>query len=476
MSRVAISIRQSRGITLAVAKADPAARVHISAFSEGGTEPGDVITVNGFTAAAIDAANAAAGAGDTVYFPSGVYTHANGLVFKDYVTYLGAGIYDQGTAGGAGGTWLQCSIRWGSHVTVAGMLIGTNLYNVTCTHIPIQRGSSAAGSHTQANGSHDSLFSYVRFKGGSDTGAHLIDTSSNFSSDWGSARRTYDLYSTEWRDCEFERPQISNATLGTSTAAASCLNLWYDCRSGGSQLHDLTFTRCHLGVMNSREGRTGAERYGMGGAGCLIQPAPAEHSYNGPRPPYYLSGTTTRNPNYVSYPGDTGYVNCWYPGFDWALVDHGAYNITFVDCIMEYATWSAFNPCDLARSYSIWKGNETGLDGTLTVGLTAAENLATGWGNGPQEEWVNIPTDMWLDYLTLTRCYFKGRLTGASGPRKELCRNATFANSFLTSVTGDYNNVVTGSFSNTTRPTTYIFTVDWTGSGTSYTASPYDPA
>ena len=49
----------------------------------------------------------------------------------------------------------------------------------------------------------------------------------------------------------------------------------------------------------------------------------------------------------------------------------------------------------------------------------------------------------------------------------------------LTNQAGRYGNLVSGSFSNATRPQTPIFPAggqwDWTGSRTSYTPSPYDP-
>ena len=126
------------------------------------TPGGKTIVVAGHTAAAIDTAIAAAvavGPGSTVSFPGGVYPHGNGLVQPDGINFVGQGIYDQQSHTG---TWLQCSITWGSNLSTSNMLIGNPVSSNAGQFHPVARGSSAAGSDTHTNGSHDVTFNFVR--------------------------------------------------------------------------------------------------------------------------------------------------------------------------------------------------------------------------------------------------------------------------------------------------------------------------
>jgi hypothetical protein len=421
---------------------------------------GVVITVSGFTAANIDTAVASANAGDVVYFPAGIYAHGT-LYLKDGVTYRGAGIYQQKSP--FGGTWLQCQIRWGSHVTMEQMLIGTNTAGVACAHRPTARGNSANGADTNTNGSHSCLFDHVRFKGGADTGGAIIDIGSNHSSAWNESLKTIDMYDTEWVDCEFERSQAPNdvgvTSLFTNGNPGGSLNIWCDVRAGGARVYNLTFRRCHFGVMNSRAGRTGTDRYGSGTT-LLFQPAPFEQGPGAIRPNEANGGVMPAN-------GDAVYA--WNPDWDPTSVDHSMHDITFIDCLSEWANWVGVNPCDYARSYSIWRWNDLNRPASETVAMSGASSAAAGWGNPPGSQWPNILTYMWIHDVSFTRCYFKTNM------RWELGYDAVSLNSTGVGNIKNYGSAAsnTGSFSNATRPETDIFDVDWSGS---YTPSPYDPA
>ena len=110
---------------------------------------------------------------------------------------------------------------WGSDCGVNNMLVGANTSGGSCVFHPVARGSAAAGPDTKASGSHDVTFHFVRFKGGSDGGAGLIDLGGNFGSGlWSGDVKTCDMVDTNWYDCEFERPQGTGAEL----------NIWLDCR------------------------------------------------------------------------------------------------------------------------------------------------------------------------------------------------------------------------------------------------------
>ena len=428
------------------------------------TPAGTVAVPSGATQKQIDACLAqavAAGPGTVLQFPAGKFPYSGVFVVPDGITVSGQGIWDQGRFDGGGGTWLQCSkgMQWGSDCSVNDMLVGMNTAGLTCVFRPVARGSAAAGPDTQANGSHDVTFNFVRFKGGSDSGAALIDLGCNFGSGlWSGPVETCDMVDTNWYDCEFERPQGTGAEL----------NIWLDCRAGGAQVHDDGWYRCHFGVANGY--KSGAAGYGIGTT-VIFQPAPAEHASDGPRP---ASGA-----NLV---GDS--TNGWNPNFDWSQVDHGFSNITFQDCLFEYATWVPMDVCDYARSYSIWQGNHSRLPGALATALSASANLATGWGNPPQQNWTEIPDQMWTTGLTMVNCYSKGSTPNSHSLVGEIGKDCGFTNCFCGtgsafSQSGSYGNVVTGSFSNADRPVTAIFPAgaayDWTGTTTSYTPSPYDP-
>ncbi len=398
------------------------------------------------TKAQIDASVAravATGPGTWVVFPAGKFAYAGTFVVPDYINVSGQGIWNQGSSDGGAGTWLEASrgMRWGSYSTVEDLLVGENS-SATCQFYPVARGSSAAGSFTQANGSQHDTFDLVRFKGGSDSGAGLIDLSENFGSGlWSGTVMTCDMIDTHWYDCEFERPQLTNAVAGTSSGAI--MNIWLDCRKGGARVYGNGWYRCHFGVKNGYH--TGLDGYGVGRT-ILFQPAPAEHASDGPRP---SGGPSTMN-------------------FDWSRVTHGFSDNRFTDCLFEYALWYPMDICDYARSYS----------------LTNRFNGVVG-GNPPTAaQAAAIPDKMWNLGLSVTRCYVKGSHPTAHGVVGELGRSCTFTDDYcgtgsVFNGAGSFGNVVRGSFSALDRPVTPIFpagaTYNWEGTTTSYTSSPYDP-
>lgn len=397
---------------------------------------------SGATKAQIDACVAhavAAGPGSWVVFPAGTFAYAGAFIVPDGINVRGQGIWDQGSADGGGGTWLQCAngLRWGSDSTIEDLLVGRNAAGSTCTFHPVARGSGSAGADTKAHGSHDCTFESVRFKGGSDSGANLIDLGANFSSTWSSSVKSYDMIDTSWYDCEFERPQVTNATAGTSLGAV--MNIWLDCRAGGGRVYGNRWVRCHFGVKNGYH--TGIDGYGMGRT-ILFQPAPAEHGSDGPRPS-----------------GQAADLH-----FDWSRVDHGFADNHFVDCLFEYSLWYPMDVCDYTRSYS----------------LTTLFQGAVG-GNPPTAtQAAAIPARMWNDDLSMTRCYFKGSYPTAHGVVYEIGRDSQIVNSFNGSGgfgihSGSFGDSVSGSFSNARRPSTATLTSDWSGGQTAYTPSPYDP-
>jgi hypothetical protein len=399
---------------------------------------GTIAVPAGATQAQVSAAMTtavAAGPGTTLAFPAGKYVYNAKFTAKDGINVTGAGIWKQNAAGGGGGTWLQCKgMNWGSDLTVSKMLVGENAAGVTSTFQPVARGSSTAGADTKANGSHKVAFNFVRFKGGSDSGSPLVDLGGNFNSLWSGALHTTDMVATTFTDCEFERPQSTNATNGTSKGAI--LNIWLDSRRGGAQVHDLQFNRCHFGVKNGY--RSGVDGYGIGRC-ILLQPAPAEHGADGPRP--------TGKADNLS--------------FDWGRLDHGFSNVAFSDCLFEYSLWYPIDVCDYARSYSL----------TDRFGGVIGSNPPTA------AQAAQIPDRAWAVGCNLARCYFKGA-SGSYHVVYEIgknCKATACGGTSISMNSGSFGNAVSGSFAGGSRPRTSLFSSDWTGTGTSYTPSPFDP-
>ena len=224
------------------------------------------------------------------------------------------------------------------------------------------------------------------------------------------------MVDTTFNDCEFERPQITNAAAGTSLGAI--LNLWWDVRPGGAQVHDLTFARCHFGVKNGYH--SGVDDYGSGRT-ILLQGAPSSSDSTGPA---IGGGSVITGAN-------------WNAAFDWGQVDHGCSNVVFQDCLFEYSLWYPMDICDASRPYSCWHGVQAGAtDGGASIG----------WGNPPGSKWTAIPTKDWTDNLDMTRCYFKGSYPTAHSIVYEIGRDSNVVNSFNGSGSfGDH----AGSYGNT---------------------------
>jgi len=388
----------------------------------------------------------AAGHGTWVVFPAGKFSYSGTLIVPDFINLRGQGIWDQGTADGAGGTWLETSrgMDWGSYSTVQDLLVGENAAGGTCSFSPVARGNGAAGAFTKANGSQHDTFDFVRFKGGSDSGASLITTAGNFGSGlWSGPVMTCDMIDTNWYDCEFERPQLTNAYWESHAGSGNELDIWLDCRKGGGRVYGNGWYRCHFGVKNGYH--AGLDGYGIGQT-ILFQPAPAEHASDGPRPYGHASDMT----------------------FQWSQVDHGFHDNHFEDCLVEYSLWYPMDICDYARSYSL----------THLFGGRVGANPPT------TSQASVIPDRFWNVALTMTHSYIKGSYPTAHGVVGEIGKDCTFTDDAcgtgaVFNQAGSFGNVVSGTFPDGSRPVTPIFpgsaAYDWRGAAQRYTASPYDP-
>jgi len=401
----------------------------------------------------INAAMTTAGAGGTVWFPAGKYAMSSMLTVYDYVSLCGAGIWTQSIGGGDGGVWLYptggSEVHFGSHSRIERMLIGRNTAGQECSFRPNKRGDSTAGAHTNTYGCHDNVFSFVRFKGGSDGGKQLLYVNNTGSNrDWGGTIQTWDFYGITFDDCEFERPMTA------STGDGESVRIWCDVRSGGSQIHHLAWNRCHFGCKNGYG--AGTSEYGVGRT-LIFQNGPDGDGTGGP---------CTGGGSEIHYDVDN-------PSFDWGLVDHNFHDVSFTDCLFEHSLWYPFNPCDESRLYSTWQSCQL-------YNYTGGLDSTYGWGNDIGTQWVNIPTRIWADNFSFTRCYAKG--SSSYNSESEFARNLDVIDSYhYPSDAGWgphralYGNSVTGSFSNASRPTTANFDRDWSGSTTTYTGSPNDP-
>ena len=441
---------------------------------------GKLVTLTAKTSAALQTAVNAAAAGDTIHCPAGVYTGST-VTVKDGINVSGAGIYK-----GGAGTWLQFSLRWGSHSHFRDFLVGKNADGTRCSFTPLSKSEAASGSDTRTNGSHDCAFSRVRFKGGSDKSSSILELAGNWSKGWITATNPvcdYFLLDTKWYDCEFERGRAVNS-VGTSENFAngnpgSILNLWSDSRKGGGYIHGNRWYRCHFGVKNGARSASDINGWGIG-TGLLIQPGPNGNSrdFNSPD-----CGPSTNGGSSImlEYPAGGGGMNGipagsgnWNGKFNWAQVDHGNSDNAFEDCLFEYSTWYPMNLCDQSRPYSMWQGCKLGYK---------EGGKAQGWGNQPGSHWPEMPEAVWNSGWNMTRCYHKGRITGSGRVIGENTKASKFidctmgGSSTFFNKNGLWGNVVSGAH-NGIPPVSPIFiqTQRWTGSATSYTPSPYDAA
>jgi hypothetical protein len=330
---------------------------------------------------------------------------------------------------------------------------------------------AACGSYTQAHGSTGCTFSLVRFKGGSDTGATVFDTK-NWGGYWSTATnplKKHFMVDTTFSDCEFERPQASNS-VGVSTTCPDgnpgcCLDLFYDCRRGGAQIIGNRFIRCHFGVKNGYH--SGVDGYGVGTT-ILCQAAPSTYS---------TSNSADEGPNTAG--GSVVTSANWNPDFNWSQVDHCAADNTFEDCLFEYATWYPMDICDISRQYSMWHGVKTYL-AAHPGGTCSDGDAADGYGNPPGAKWTAFPSAVFVENWNMTRCYMKGSYPIAHDVTVECAAKSTFRDCYcgtgsVCNHAGICGNVVSGTFPGGHHPASSLFAVDWSGTTTSYTPSPYDP-
>ena len=190
----------------------------------------------------------AKGAGTTVYFTAGSYSHS-ALTWPKGINLRGDGI---------GKTKLNFGMRFGSGSIVGGRYESMGL-TIGSTH--------STSAFSLRSGAHGTRFRWVRFRS---RGPVLWDMC-DFTHHWRDrvSRDTANAHDIAWTDCEFEY---------TGDGSGTTFNIWWDARAGGGNIYNMTWRRCTFGVKDS----TG--HYGSGRTGMLIQPSPPEHASDGPRP------------------------------------------------------------------------------------------------------------------------------------------------------------------------------------------------
>jgi hypothetical protein len=265
-----------------------------------------IIAVPNSSAAIIKAVNSAK-PGDTLQYGTGHYLHPYAL-WRPGVTYRGAGI---------GKTALDFT-------SIPAFITGGRWEDMTI-------GLTSRKSFTFNPGAHDFLLDRVRLR--SPGAGGLLDLC-DFSSHWADPvqKRKADFHDVTLRDVELEYPGPS--------AKASLLNMWWDARTGGGRIYNVTFERLQVGVRNA------SGQFGQGGGGFLLQPSPPEHASDGPRPPSANDPGGIRSTNF---------------GFDWSRVDHGSgkaagagYGFRIVDSnFVGKSSWLDCNPCDYLRAWAM---------------------------------------------------------------------------------------------------------------------------
>jgi hypothetical protein len=275
---------------------------------------GAVVRVS--TSAGIDRAVRVAkakGAGSTVYFKAGSYTHDD-MEWPNGINLRGDGI---------GKTQLDFGVRFGSHSSIGGRLQSTGLTIGS---------SSERTDFGLKDGAHSTRFRWVRFRS---RGRVLWDIC-DYTDHWndGVVKDTANAHDITWADCEFEYTGDPNGTT---------FNVWWDARQGGGNVYDLTWNRCAFGVKDA------AGQYGSGSMGMLIQPSPPEHATDGPRP---------------RSPSDPGGIRSTSFAFDFSKVTHGSgqgaiggargYGFRILDsAFVGSATFSSFDLCDYIRAWAM---------------------------------------------------------------------------------------------------------------------------
>ena len=268
------------------------------------------------------------------------------MTIPDGVNVTGAGI-DK--------TRLAFSIRFGSHSSIGGPSPSAGL----------RIGNT--GTSSNRGGAHDTVFQWVRFRGGSGGNSVLFlgswdrYTSATWPLADGGSGNAYDpptsrAGTSRFKDCEWERPQNSNAHYQAG-GDGDCVSIWGNNLAGETRIHDVTFERCHFGVKN---GAAGSEGYGSGRVAVIIQTVPHEYLYRPDRPSAYFIK-------------------------DWSLFAQNNADFLFSECVFEQSFWCTANPCDHGRAWAVAHG--------YTVG-NIPENIA--------------PDVMYLKNVDFVGCTFKG--------------------------------------------------------------------
>ena len=282
------------------------------------------------------------GAGTTIYFKAGSYTHSN-LAWPNGINLRGDGI---------GTTRLNFEITFGSRSMVGGR---TQAMGLTI-------GSSSSDTQfTLKNGAHDTRFRWVRFRGRAEVLWDICDYTDHW--DDHVRREVANAHDITWTDCEFEY---------TGDAGGTTFNVWWDARDGGGNLYNLTWNRCTFGVKNA-DGD-----YGSGRMGLLIQPSPPEHASDGPRPD---SGSG------VDF------------NFDWAPVTHGSgraaiggakgYGFRIWDSsFVGRASFTSVDICDYVRAWAMVEYRLSSPDDVTSAMRAAAPDRMTTKGVDLRNVWM----------------------------------------------------------------------------------------
>ena len=178
---------------------------------------------------------AAAHPGSTVYLPSGVYYCPTAIRLSSRVNLKGAGTTT---------SWLEGHLDFGSRSTVSRLKIGAPRVSAVA--------NLAGAAHT--------TFVDDRFRGGGGAG-------SNCAVVWlGSCSGSRSLNHVTFRDCEVERNLGTEnfSVNGGSGRDFNDISVYENPAAGGSQVSDLTFVGCHVGVSNGAGGHdTGSPRAGI---------------------------------------------------------------------------------------------------------------------------------------------------------------------------------------------------------------------
>ena len=302
-------------------------------------------------------------------------------------------------------------------------------------HLRTAFGSAAPGPRATGGGAHDTTFRWVRFRGGKSGSVVFLGRYDRYTkTSWPLASSISNGVETKYdpadrsahnilfQDCEFERPQYSNADylLGGGNDTVS---IWGNNLAGETNIHHIAFDRCHFGVKN---GAAGTEGYGTGRVAVIIQSVPHEYSWRPDHPlDYFLT--------------------------DWTLFVQNQHDFSFTNSVFEQSFWVTANPCDHARAWGVAHGYTTG-------------NMPAG----------AAPDVTYLQNVVFDGNTFKGsglRTAQSSNPvRFEVAKNSIVKNSTI--YLGNASSPVSmpGGGDNVTA----VNNVVYPGFG-AYTPSPYDP-